>query len=293
MRMRMILSLPRTAASVAVARHTLDRIFGTFGVRTDCRQEIAIAVSEACSNAVQHAVGEPTYDLFVETEGDECVIMVDDRSSATDVPVPPDMPEATAVAGRGLAIMSMTMDRVELNPAPTGGLLTLLQTAAVERRITRQHATLGLTCQAAPTRHVTVLQCVWIRLRVGAPTVHQYDAGVDQLQVLEKAVSRRLVAHGHCVRRSVVLAGDVGPGRAVELAREGRQRQVASRHEPVEVPPDKTVGILVISNKVNNRKKKKPYRLGEVQRRLRLLEDLVRIPHIGVDIRGPALGRTG
>jgi serine/threonine-protein kinase RsbW len=120
----MFLSLPRTAASVAVARHTLDRILGTFGVRIDCRQEIAIAVSEACSNAVQHAVGEPTYDVLIETEGDECVIMVDDRSSAADVPVPTNMPEATAIAGRGLAIMGMTMDRLELNPAPAGGLLT-------------------------------------------------------------------------------------------------------------------------------------------------------------------------
>jgi serine/threonine-protein kinase RsbW len=126
MRMRMSLSLPRNAASVAVARQALDRIFAAFGVRTDCRQEIAMAVSEACSNAVQHAVGEPSYDLLVETEDGECVITVDDRSRASGVPAPRTMPRPTATAGRGLAIMSMTMDRVELDRAPTGGLSTRL-----------------------------------------------------------------------------------------------------------------------------------------------------------------------
>jgi serine/threonine-protein kinase RsbW len=126
MRMRMSLSLPRNAASVPVARQALDRMFAAFGVRTDCRQEIAMAVSEACSNAVRHAVGEPTYDLLVETEDGECVITVDDRSQASVVPAPRAMPRPTATAGRGLAIMSMTMDSVELDRTPTGGLLTRL-----------------------------------------------------------------------------------------------------------------------------------------------------------------------
>jgi serine/threonine-protein kinase RsbW len=126
MRMRMCLSLPRHAASVAVARQTLDRIFASFGVRTDCRQEIAIAVSEACSNAVQHAVGESAFELSVETDDGHCVITVDDKGLGTGVLEPGAMPEPTALAGRGLAIMSMTMDRVELNPGPTGGLSTRL-----------------------------------------------------------------------------------------------------------------------------------------------------------------------
>ena len=126
MRMRLSLSLPRTAASVAVARQTLDRIFAAFGVRTDCRQEIAMAVSEACTNAVRHAVGEPTYELLVHADDGECVITVDDRSRASVVPAPRTMPPPTATAGRGLAIMSLTMDSVELNQGPTGGLLTRL-----------------------------------------------------------------------------------------------------------------------------------------------------------------------
>jgi serine/threonine-protein kinase RsbW len=122
----MILSLPRHATSVLVARQTLDRIFATFGVRADCRQEIAIAVSEACSNAVQHAVGESTYELAVETDNGDCVITVNDNSVGTAMPASPAMPHPTATAGRGLAFMNMMMDRVELNPGPTGGLSTRL-----------------------------------------------------------------------------------------------------------------------------------------------------------------------
>jgi serine/threonine-protein kinase RsbW len=126
MRMMMTLWLPRDARSVAVARQSLDSVLAAFGVRTDCRQEIAIAVSEACSNAVQHATGEPTYELRVEVDGSECVITVNDNGPHAAVVVPRAMPQPTATAGRGIAIMNMTMDRVDFRPGPTGGLSTRL-----------------------------------------------------------------------------------------------------------------------------------------------------------------------
>jgi serine/threonine-protein kinase RsbW len=124
--MRLRLSLPRTAASVRVARQTVDRIFATFGVRSDCRQEIALAVSEACSNAVQHADSGPDYEIVVETEDAECVITVSDHSRTTGVPEPRAMPRPTATHGRGLAIMNLMMDGIDLQPRPAGGLSTRL-----------------------------------------------------------------------------------------------------------------------------------------------------------------------
>ena len=126
MRMTMTLWLSREARSVAVARRSLDAVLTAFGVRTDCRQEIAVAVSEACSNAVQHATGEPAYELCVEVDGGECVITVNDNGPHATVMVPRAMPQPTATAGRGIAIMTMTMDRVDFNPGPTGGLSTRL-----------------------------------------------------------------------------------------------------------------------------------------------------------------------
>lgn len=122
MRMKIAMWLPRTAESVAVARQTLDRVLTGFGVRPDCRHELALALSEACTNAIRHATGEPTYEVAVETEGDECVITVTDNGPGLGRSVPAGMPPADAVAGRGLALMRLSTDRVQLNPRGTGGL---------------------------------------------------------------------------------------------------------------------------------------------------------------------------
>jgi serine/threonine-protein kinase RsbW len=96
MRMRMSPSLPRDPTSVAVARQALDRILGVVGVHNDCRGEIALAVSEACTNAVQHAHGDRTYELHVATDDGQCSIIINDNSRQTAAPRPGSMPLATA-----------------------------------------------------------------------------------------------------------------------------------------------------------------------------------------------------
>jgi hypothetical protein len=54
--------------------------------------------------------------------------------------------------------------------------------------------------------------------------MHQYDTRLNELQAIEEAFGRGLIAHYHGVGGAVVLAGDILPGRAVELTREVRQR---------------------------------------------------------------------
>ena len=122
MRMRLCLTLPRHADSVVVARHSLGRVLAELGVRADCRQEIELALSEACSNAVQHAAdSEPVYKVTAEVDNGECVITVDDTGSG-DLPTETAMPAVTAASGRGLAIMRATMDGIHLRARPLGGL---------------------------------------------------------------------------------------------------------------------------------------------------------------------------
>jgi serine/threonine-protein kinase RsbW len=125
--MMIALWLPRTLESVAVARQTLDRLLSVFGVRSDCRGEIALAVTEACSNAVRHADGDEMYELAAESEDSECVITVND--SGPGLPSPPGagqplaaMPPADASSGRGMALMRLMMDRLELRNRGDRGL---------------------------------------------------------------------------------------------------------------------------------------------------------------------------
>jgi serine/threonine-protein kinase RsbW len=137
MRMMIALWLPRTLESVAVARQTLDRLLSVFGVRSDCRDEIALAVTEACSNAVRHAAGEAMYELAAESEDSECVITINDGGPglasaqpdtmphmdmpAMDMPAV-DMPAADAPSGRGMTLMRLMTDRLELHRREGGGL---------------------------------------------------------------------------------------------------------------------------------------------------------------------------
>jgi serine/threonine-protein kinase RsbW len=120
--MMIALWLPRTLESVAVARQTLDRLLSVFGVRSDCRDEIALAVTEACSNAVRHAAGDEIYELAAEAEDSECVITISDAGPGLASAQPETMPAADAPSGRGMALMHLTTDRVELHRRHGGGL---------------------------------------------------------------------------------------------------------------------------------------------------------------------------
>jgi serine/threonine-protein kinase RsbW len=122
MRMKIAFWLPRTPGSVTIARSTLDRIFRSFGVRADCRAEIALAVSEACSNAVRHGIGTPRYEVAAESEDSECTITVNDDGPGMPELPPRDMPPPTSASGRGFALMRLSVDRVEVRRRRSGGV---------------------------------------------------------------------------------------------------------------------------------------------------------------------------
>jgi serine/threonine-protein kinase RsbW len=122
MRMKIALWLPRTADSVYLARHVLDRIFSAFGVRPDCRQEIALAVSEACTNVVRHADGPAEYRLAAESTDSECTIVVDDDGPGLTAPQPTEMPAIDTTGGRGFPLMRTLSDRVEVQRRHGGGV---------------------------------------------------------------------------------------------------------------------------------------------------------------------------
>jgi serine/threonine-protein kinase RsbW len=122
MRMKVSFSLPRRPDSVAVARQLVDRILAAFGVRADCRRELVLAVSEACTNAVGHAAGVPVYELAAESDGSDCLISVNDDGPGVDHRIPTDMPAAEAVTGRGMSIISLMTDRLEIHRRSSGGL---------------------------------------------------------------------------------------------------------------------------------------------------------------------------
>ena len=70
MEIKIVLDLPRDVVSVPVSRQVLDSCLQTLGVTPDTRADIALAISEACANVIQHAGRGEKYEVQVSAKGD-------------------------------------------------------------------------------------------------------------------------------------------------------------------------------------------------------------------------------
>jgi serine/threonine-protein kinase RsbW len=139
MEIQMALYLPRDAVSVPVSRQVLDSCLETLGVTPDTRGDIALALSEACANVIQHAGPGEEYEVRVSTRNCQCTIEVvnagtpdrelspagigagtiqggrwpggesPDRVAVADEPL-----SAIAEHGRGLKIIDAVVDNLQL-----------------------------------------------------------------------------------------------------------------------------------------------------------------------------------
>ena len=117
MEIKMVLYLPRDAASVPITRQVLDGCLQTLGVTADTRTDIALALSEACANVIQHAGPGDEYEVLARAQNGRCVIEVVNTGSGhgglvvtpSAVPVPP-----TDEHGRGMKIIDAVVDNVRL-----------------------------------------------------------------------------------------------------------------------------------------------------------------------------------
>ena len=123
MEFKMVLFLPRDAASVPVSRQVLDGCLETLGVTEDTRTDIALALGEACANVVQHARSGMDYEVLATARDGKCVIEVVNSGDHGEAPVPAgaalgspsaEPVPATAEHGRGLKIIDAVVDNLEL-----------------------------------------------------------------------------------------------------------------------------------------------------------------------------------
>jgi serine/threonine-protein kinase RsbW len=135
---KMVLYLPRDAASVPVSRQVLDGCLETLGVTPDTRTDIALALTEACANVIQHADPADEYEVLAMASNGRCVIDVVNTAhrnaseAGTDrdpgpvldgqpfTPLPGPV-SPTAEHGRGLQIIDAVVDNVRLSRNTTDG----------------------------------------------------------------------------------------------------------------------------------------------------------------------------
>jgi serine/threonine-protein kinase RsbW len=125
--LRLVLRLPRDPVTVPVTRRTVDGALDAIGVDGDCREDVALALTEVCGNVVRHAHESPDYTVTVTATADRCTIDVCDSGTGLSGEVAlSDRADgspgrrATSESGRGLAIVRAVMDAVQVVTGPSG-----------------------------------------------------------------------------------------------------------------------------------------------------------------------------
>jgi serine/threonine-protein kinase RsbW len=132
----MVLYLPRDTASVPVTRRVLDGCLETLGVTPDTRADIALALSEACANVVQHAGPGDEYEVQARARNGQCAIEVVNTAGRADRPAPDggdgvaltrDPVPPTAENGRGLKIINAVVDNLKLTGSTSEGTIVYFE----------------------------------------------------------------------------------------------------------------------------------------------------------------------
>lgn len=111
MRVDLSLNLPSEEFSVPLARHVMSAALLTAGVDPACVHEVEVALSEACTNAVKHAVDGVTYEVSITISDQHVTIeVVDSGSGFRQRHVPADGQDHWAENGRGVALIQALSD---------------------------------------------------------------------------------------------------------------------------------------------------------------------------------------
>jgi serine/threonine-protein kinase RsbW len=122
----LVLCLPRDAETVRVTREVLDSSLAALKVTDDIRDDISLALGEACANVIQHADASDEYEVRVQLTNSRCVVEVVDTGRGFDsallTKVHADH-SATAEHGRGLQIIAALAENLQITSRPLQGAM--------------------------------------------------------------------------------------------------------------------------------------------------------------------------
>ncbi|WP_187279627.1 ATP-binding protein [Quadrisphaera setariae] len=126
------LRLPTDVRHVPVVRHLATATLTELGVSPDSIDDIALAVTEACSNVVQHAGSGADFEVRVSVEGEWCRIEVVDGGGGFDparaaAEVLAEGPSSDLTHGRGLGLMRILVDQLHFEPGEAGTTVVLVK----------------------------------------------------------------------------------------------------------------------------------------------------------------------
>ena len=127
MEINFVLSLPRDAASVWIVRHLCGDALARIGVQPGCIHDIQLAITEACTNVLQHAHGKrDQYEVKLRVEGRTALISVSDAGVGLDPSIDRRGPADSAESGRGILLMNNLVDHLRfVSKRETGTIVHL------------------------------------------------------------------------------------------------------------------------------------------------------------------------
>lgn len=123
------LALPRDEASVPVVRRLCRSSLQNIGVMPECVGDIELALTEACTNVLKHALdAHEEYRVEIMLNAHKCSIAVIDEGRGFDHPNLAKGEEAAmgAEGGRGIQLMRALVDNVNFTSEPEQGTMVRL-----------------------------------------------------------------------------------------------------------------------------------------------------------------------
>ena len=101
---------------------------GEIGVTEDCIHDIAVALTEACTNVLKHSGPGDEFEISLDVDDNQCVIRVVDTGHGFDSEsLGIGRADAAAEQGRGLELMRALVDKVKFVSKPEAGTVVYLE----------------------------------------------------------------------------------------------------------------------------------------------------------------------
>ena len=138
MQVKFSLYLPRDAETVPIARRLCRGAMEELGISRTCLHDVALAVTEACANVIEHSSDDADeYEISVSVNEELCEIQVTDTGRGFDHESLTDKmaSDIDAERGRGIALMKSLVDNVSFESKPQAGTIVhLVKTLEFDER---------------------------------------------------------------------------------------------------------------------------------------------------------------
>ena len=122
------LSLPRDELTVPVVRHLCSSAMSELGVEPGCKGDVLLALTEACTNVIDHSDDAHQYEVQLMLDERRCTIQVKDGGGGFDHAARDEgrTVDLSAEEGRGIDLMNALVDKVSFVSEPCEGTIVNL-----------------------------------------------------------------------------------------------------------------------------------------------------------------------